>query len=185
MCHQEHGRARVSQLPDCLPDLSPGSRIKALRQLVEDHQPRLAEQREHQEQTLTLAAAERCKRRPASLGETKPLQQAIAALLATPAEQLHRLRDAKPVRQRRVLQLAPDQRPQPLRVRNWVEPQHAQRSRVGAAQALDALDRRGLTDAVGADQTDDFTLANVEVESVHNPPAAVPLAQPANGHSVL
>src|SRR5580704_15623892 len=81
-----------------------------------------------------------------------------------------------------MLKLAAHQRPQLLGLRHRVEAEHPQLPAVRLAQPLDALDSRRLPGAVGADQADDLTGGDVEVQPVHHHSGSVRLAQTAHGH---
>ena len=75
---QDRG-ALVAQLRHGRPHVAAGGRVEALRQLVEDHQPRPVEQRQHEEQPLPLAAADSAgERRPAPRAEAELLEQLVA-----------------------------------------------------------------------------------------------------------
>jgi hypothetical protein len=71
-----------------------------LGQLIEDHEAGPVYQREHEEQPLALAAAERCERRASPLGQPELFEQLVP--VAT-AEQVDGLADAQPVGQGRAL----------------------------------------------------------------------------------
>ncbi len=92
------------------------------------------------------------------------------------AEQRDRLGHPQPVRQRRILQLAADQRAQVRGLRDRVVAEHPQDPGVRLAQPLDAFDGRGLPGAVGADQPHDFSGGDVEVQTVHHHSVPVRLA---------
>jgi hypothetical protein len=150
--------------------------IQALGQLVEYHQPRPVEQRQDQEQPLPLTPAERGERRAAPLRQPELLEQLAAGPGARGGEQVDRLGHPQPVRQRRVLQLAADQRPQ-LRGRGrGVVAEHGQRAGVRPPQSLDALDGCRLAGPVRAGQADDLAGADIEVQAVDHDPGPVRFA---------
>src|SRR4051795_9410364 len=66
---EQHRRPGVAQLGHGGPDLAPCRRVQALGQLVEDDQPGLIEQRQDEEQPLTLATAHRTEMRPTPAGQ--------------------------------------------------------------------------------------------------------------------
>ena len=176
MGHQQHRGALVVQLAHRSPHAAPRGRVQALGQLVQDHQPRPVEQGEDEEKPLSLPAAQRREHRPAPLRQPELLEQLAAVPGAHRAEQVERLGHPQPVRQRGGLELAAHQRPQLLGLRHRVEAEHPQPPGIGFAQPLDALDGRRLAGAVGADQADDLTGGDVEVQSVHHQPGPVRLA---------
>ena len=182
---QQHRRAGVAQLGDRRPDLAASGRVEALGELVEDHQPRPVEQRQHQEQPLPLAAAQAGERGPAPVRQPELLQQPVAVASPGAGEQVDGLGDPEPVGQPGVLQLAADLRAQPVGVADRVEPEHPDVTRVLAPQALEELDRRGLAGAVGADQAEDLAVMDVEVEVVDDRAAVVGLGEPTNGDDRL
>jgi len=112
------------------------SRVEALRQLVEEHQLRPVEQRQHEKQPLPLAAAQRREGRVAALDQAEPVEQLAGVARSRSREQLDRLADPQPVRQRRVLQLAADQRAQPVGLGSRVVAEDAQYAAVRVAQPL-------------------------------------------------
>jgi hypothetical protein len=115
-------------------------------------------------------------RRPPPLRQAEPRQQFAAVAGPRGAEQFERLGHPQPVRQRRVLELAADQRPQFAGLRDRVVTEHPQDPGVRLTQPLDAFDRRGLPGTVGADQPDNLSGGDVEVQTVHHYSAAVRLA---------
>ena len=66
---------RVADALDQRPGLAPGLRVQAGGQLVEDRQPRAADERERDRQALLLAAGELAERRVARLPEPELLDQ--------------------------------------------------------------------------------------------------------------
>jgi len=180
--HQQHRGAALVQLAHRVPHAAAGGRVEALGQLVEDHQAGPVEQREHQEQALPLSPAERGERRPAPLRQPEPPEQLTAVLRPQGGEQLDRLGHPEPVRQRGVLQLAADERPQLRGLGDGVVAQHAKAAGVRPAEPLDALDCGRLPGTVRARQADDLAGADIEVQAVHDDPGPVRFAQTADGH---
>ena len=119
--HQQHRGPGVVELGDRRPDVAPRGRVEALGELVEDHQPRLVEQRQHQEQPLPLPAAQPCERGPASVRQPELLQEPVTVGRPATGEQVDGLGDPEPVGQAGVLQLAADLLPQPVGVPDRVE----------------------------------------------------------------
>ena len=83
-------------------------------------------------------------------------------------------------RQAAVLQHHADARAQVAGLRDRVEPEHAHGPVVGLAQALAALDRRGLARAVGSEDGGDLAVVGDEVEPVDDGTAAVALDEPGD-----
>jgi hypothetical protein len=171
-----------AQLGDGGPDIATRGWVESLRELVEDHEPWPAQQRQDEEQPLSLATAERCERGSPPLAQPELLEQPLTVACITAGEERGRLADAQPIGQRRLLQLAADQRTQLLGLRGRVEPKHPQAALVRSSQPLDALHRRGLARAVGADEAEHLAGLDVEVQVVDDPAGPVALAQTANGH---
>ena len=177
---QQDGGAGVAQLGHRTPHLATRGRVETLGQLVEDHQPRAVEQRQHEEQPLSLATAQPGVRRPPQVLEPELLQQRAPVARPRPGEEGDRLRDPQPVRQTRALQLAADLRPQPVGVMDRIEAEHAELAGVGPAEPLEALDGGGLAGAVGADQAEHLAGVHVQVEAIDDGAAAVRLGEPAD-----
>ena len=130
---QQDRRALLVQLAHRCPDVPAGGRVQALRQLVEDHQPRpvsSASTRNSRCRSPPLSDEKADRRRGA---EPEPLEQLAAVPRPAGGEQGDGLGHAQPVGQPRVLQLAADQRPHPLGVPDGVEPEHTERRRRRAA----------------------------------------------------
>ena len=136
------------------------------------------QQREDEEQALALSAAQRGERRAARARPARTPREGRRRRRAAPEPNRC---TASPTRSRSGSDESCNWLPISGRSRSpWVtgiQPEHAQRSRVGSTEALDALDRRRLARAVGADQPDDLAGAHVEIETVDDRPVAVALAQ--------
>jgi len=138
---------------------------------------RLVEQGQGEKKALLLATAQRRKWGPLLVGEAEGAEQAGTGRGPRSPEQLHRLRYPQPVGQGRGLQLAADHRAQPRTVHRRVEAEDLDGAAIGAPQALDAFDRRGLAGSVGTEQADDLALFDVEVDAIDDQMFAVAFAQ--------
>ena len=87
--HEDHRGAVLVQLGHCGPDVAPCGGIKSLGQFVQDHQARPVEEREHQEQPLTLTAAQPPERVTTVVREVELLQQVVGVPGARAGEQGH------------------------------------------------------------------------------------------------
>ena len=93
-------------------------------------------------------------------------------------EQPHRLVDPQPVGQRRRLQLAADQRPQPRPGGPRVQAEYPHAAAVGSAQTLQALHGGRLARPVDAEDAEDLTLGHREPDVVDGQVGAVTLHEP-------
>jgi len=177
---QQHRGAGVAQLTHGRPYVATRGRVEALGQLVQNDQAGTIEQREHEEQPLPLPAAQRGEHRAAPLRQPELLQQLAAVTGTRGGEQVQRLAH----RQRRVLELAADERPQLRGLRDGVVAKNTQRAAVRLAQPLDALDSCRLPGTVGADQADDLPGTDIKVQAVHHDPCPVRLSQTSHGHNI-
>jgi hypothetical protein len=84
-------------------------------------------------------------------------------------------RDA--LRQARRLQLHADQVAQSAGFARWVNVCHTQRAAVWGAQALQALQRAGLSCTVGAEQAENLAPPHVKADAVYGDEIAVGLAR--------
>jgi hypothetical protein len=181
---QQHRGAGVAQLTHGRPYVATRGRVEALGQLVQNDQAGTIEQREHEEQPLPLPAAQRGEHRAAPLRQPELLQQLAAVTGTRGGEQVQRLAHRQPIRQRRVLELAADERPQLRGLRDGVVAKNTQRAAVRLAQPLDALDSCRLPGTVGADQADDLPGTDIKVQAVHHDPCPVRLSQTSHGHNI-
>ena len=78
------------------------------------------------------------------------------------------------------LELHADALLQRVDVAHRVQAEHRDRAAVGSPQPLDALHRRGLAGAVGADQPEDLAVVDVERHLVDGDRRAVGLADAGN-----
>ena len=109
---EQHRRAAFTNPPHQLPDLAPRLRVEAGRELVEQHDLGLVDERQRDERALLLPARQLPKRYAGALREAEAREQMRprAPFRIEGREEIERLPDLQPVRQRRVLQLHADPR---------------------------------------------------------------------------
>ena len=90
----------------------------------------------------------------------------VGRLLVERGEQLERLADGDPVGQLALLELDADEAPESLAVPPGIEPEDADRARVGRPETGDRLDGRGLAGAVRAEDAEDLALLDGERHAV-------------------
>ena len=172
----EHdGRPAGADQLDELPDDPPRRRVETLGQLVEEHDLRLVEQREGDEQALPLTARQGAERLVPQPVET-PLGHRVGRHPAV-GEEGDGLADAHPLGQVGVLQLAADARREGAAVPGRVPAEEPHRAAVRVTKALGTLDQRRLAGAVEAEDAEDLALVDGEVDAVDGDEVAVPLGQ--------
>ena len=158
-------RARMSSIE--LPRVAAGLRVEAGRQLVEDRDPRVADEGQRDRQALLLTAGQMPELR-LSRFSARPRPSSSAPMSAGFAVeggvQLQRLADAQLGRQLALLELDADLFAQLVAIVTRVEAEHADRARVRLAEAADGLDGRGLAGAVRAEDREDLALLDAENE---------------------
>src|SRR5690606_2021054 len=132
-------------------------------------------QRQRDEQPLPLPAGEPAEGRALQAGEPPGVQRLspVDDVPGEPGEGAQRLTHAEPLGQGGGLQLRPDLRAEGAALAERVESEHPEVPCVDAPQALDSLDRGRLAGAVGAEDPEDLTLADREVEPPDDRTAAV------------
>jgi hypothetical protein len=138
-----------------------------------------AHQRQRDEQPLALAAGQ-VGEGGVALGGQPPLLQQQTPVGRAPVEggvQVQRLPDLQPVGQRRLLELDADALAQLGALAARIQAEHPHRTRIGAAEPLQALHRGGLARPVGPDDPKDLAGLHGERDAVHRHRRAVPLAQ--------
>ncbi len=164
MGDEHDGDPAVAHALDQVPGVPPGLRVKASGELVEDRDPRAADQRHGDGQPLLLAAGELAERGPGLGRDPEHLHQLppVRRALVKGAGQFQRLADPELVGQPALLQLHPELLgqlgPVPLRV----QPEDADLAPVRLPQSLDAFHGRGLARAVRAEDPEDLALVHAE-----------------------
>ena len=161
---EHHGRPAVADPLHEVPDDPARRRVETLGELVEEHDLGLVEERQGDEQSLPLSARQRAERLAPQRVEP-PLRHRVARD-APVGEQSDGLAHTHPLRQVRVLELAPDtggeRAPLPLRI----APEQPHRAGIRTTEALGALDQRRLAGAVEAEDAEDLALGDREVDAV-------------------
>ncbi len=182
MADQHDGDALRPDLADQVPGGAPGPRVQARRQLVEEDHLRVPDQGQRDEQALLLAAGQLGEAGSRLPGEAPAAEQLapVGGVRVERGVQLERLAHLQLLGQLGLLQLHADPLVQPVAVGPRVEPQDPDLAAVPFPQALQALDRGGLTRAVRAEDAEDLPLIDTERDSVHHGPGPVTLGEP--GH---
>ena len=174
---QQHGLAARANLAHQIPDGAPGLGIEAGRQLVEQHDVGIVNERERDEEPLLLPARERHEPGLPLVGETETLEQGVS---------IHGMRIERRPQVNRFATL----------IRFWscaccsCTPTFCcsvRASRIGSSdsteidprsgtpQPFDALHRRRLAGAIRTDETEDLALLDVERHIVDGDGLAVGL----------
>ena len=176
---EHHGRAGVTQRTDGVPDVATRrGGVEPLRQLVQHDELRPVQEREHEKQALLLAAAQRpewpaavrgqAERAPAARRPVAPRGPANNSIASST-----RSRSGSPA----LCSWLPINARTALGARQGIEAEDPDGPAVRPPQALYAFDRRGLSGAVGAEQTDDLSGPDGQVHVVNGELAAIALAQ--------
>ena len=128
----EHDRrAAVADAADHVPGMTPADRVEVLGQLVEEHQLRVADESEGDEQPLPLAAGQRAERPCPQAGEV-PLLGELAERSGRGVqrgEQPQGLADPQLVGERGVLELGAELAAEAIACRGRIEAEHASPTR--------------------------------------------------------
>ena len=182
---EDHRRSRVADLLDEVPRLATSCGVEALGELVEEHESRLVDECEGEEQPLTLAAGQGAERAALERTELPTVAQLapVDEVARKGGEQAECLADLDAVGERRRLELSADQVAVTdlVGVGDRVEAEQRDRPGVAAAQALDRLDGGGLAGAVRSEQSEDLAVPDVEADVVQDVDVPVGLAQSRDG----
>ena len=180
--HEKDGHATVPYLFDQSPGVTAGPWVESGGQLVEHHDPRVADQGERDGQPLLLTARQLGEPggelgvQTESFGQGPP----VGGVRMEGAVQLQRLAHRELGLQLALLELGSQQLRHRLVVGDGVESGDPDRAGVGDAQSLDAFDGGGLARAVGAEDPEDLPLVDGEAHSVHRGAPGVGLAHPVH-----
>ena len=178
MRRQKDGLAALADAAHQIPDRPPRLRVEPCRQLVEEDQLGVVDEREGDEQALLLAAGQRHEPGVPLVAQAELLDQTVAVdrLPVQGRPEFDRFPDLDPLLELRLLQLHADALLQRVHVSRRIQPQHGDGAPVGRAQTFDALHRRGLAGAVRPDQAEYLTRLNVERDLVdgHRPAVRLP-----------
>jgi hypothetical protein len=181
---QHDRRAAVADLADQLPGGVAGAGVQAGGQLVEQHQLRVAEQRECDEQPLLLTTRQRPERAVAQRLEV-PCRDGrldVDGDVACVREEPDRLDDPQPLRQRGGLQLGADAAAQLVLLPGGVEPQHRDPPTRPVAETLEGLHDGCLAGSVGAEDAEDLAPPDLERDVVNRHPRSIGLAEILHGN---
>ena len=179
----------ADELADDLPHRAPAARVQARRRLVEEDQPRAADERHRQVEPALHAAAVGRGRLVGGLDEVELLEQLLARALPGRAAEVLQVGHQpqvlapgeQPVDGRELAGDADRARaPRPARCRRRGR-RRAASPRVGGEQRREDLDRGRLARAVGPEQREHGARLDVEVDPVEDDLVAVGLAEPADG----
>ena len=177
--HEDDGDAAAADRLDEVPRVAARLRVESGRQLVEDRDPWLTDEREGDRQALLLAAGEVAVRRVALLAETQLIDQRawIGRIVVERREQLEGLADGHPVGQLALLELDADEAAQALAVPAGIEAQDPDRAGVGRPQTGDRLDGGRLAGAVRSEDAEDLALLDGEGHAVDRRAVAISLGE--------
>src|SRR5438874_2717511 len=171
--------SRERQYTSC----STRSRVEAGGGLVEEHEIRVADERDAEIEPALLSTGQRLHARVALVGE--PDERDHLVDIAWPrviaGERRMRLPDGEVGPQLRLLEHDADPLAEVAPRTPGIVPEHRHLARVAAAVALEDLDRRRLAGAVRPEQPEHLALLDVEVDAAHGLERAVRLAQTAHG----
>src|SRR5688572_16772067 len=148
-----------------LPDRASRLRVESGRQLIEEDDVRIINQRQCNEQALLLSARQRHELRIALLHEAELLEESFAIRDRPPIQggpQMHRFPNFDALLELSLLQLCTYPLLQRVDVAKWIESEHGDRSTIRSPQSLNALHRRRLSGAVRADEPEDLAVEHVE-----------------------
>ena len=154
-------------------------RVHARGRLVEEHQRRLADQRERERQALLLPARHAPHQRVPRVLEPDQVEQPfrVVGVVVVGGEQLQRLERLHARVEPAFLQHHADARAQLVAVAPRVDAEHAHLAGVGSAVALEDLDRGGLARAVRAEQAEHLAGRDRERDPVDRGRGAVALLE--------
>src|SRR3954469_4529124 len=179
---QQDRLAQLAQRADRRPRVAARGGVEARRRLVEEDQLRVADQRQAEVQPPQLAARQlaRLHRLLALQPDERDDLVDVARVRVHPREVRERLAHADVAVDARLLQDDAHPLAQLARPPAGVEAQHRDLARPALAIALEDLDRRRLSRAVGPEQPVDLAPLDAEVDAAHGLDVSVGLAQAAN-----
>jgi hypothetical protein len=181
---QQHADPLLAQPDEQVAHRAPAARVERARRLVEQHEPRVADQRLGDAQPLLHALAHRCHPASALAREADPCEQRLA--LRRPAVgagealmQLEHLLGTCPGGEAKQLGEVAGRCPRVAAAgRGAGDLRLATR---GPHQAAGDLDQRRLAGAVGPEQSDELARSDLEVDGVERGRLAVALREGAGG----
>ena len=183
MIGDEHADPAMAQSRDDRLDVVDRDRVHAGKRLVQQQELRLGHERTRDFEPAALATGELVGFLPAQVLDGELVEQRLEPPRALVAAQVQGLEDREHVffdrqlaKDRRLLRQIPDPRPGPLvhRERGDVTAIEDDLAFIGANQAGDHVERRGLPRPVGPEQSHDLALREIERDVVHD---AAPLVR--------
>ena len=158
------------------------SGIHARGRLVEDDDLGPPDERQREPEPLAFATRQPSVARVRHRPQSDQVEQlvGVARVGVEPAVLPERLARPRPRVDAAVLEHQPDPCPQRRTARRRIQPEHTGPSAVGAAIALDDLDRGRLARAVGTEQGDELAGRHRQRHAVEDGPLAVALDQPVD-----
>ncbi len=188
VCGQEDGLAALADAAHEVPDRASRLRVESGRQLVEEHDLGIVDERERDEQPLLLTARQRHEPGVALIAQAELLEQAITverrAVERRP--ELDRFPHLDALLELRLLQLDADPFLQRVGLTDGIQAEDGDGAAIRRPEPFDAFHRRRLAGAVGADQAENLSRLHVECDLVDRDRPAVSLANPGHvDHGVL
>lgn len=178
---EDDGGTAVSYPLDEPPHTPPGAGVEALRQFIEKDDFRVVQERERQEETLSLAARQSPEWSSPN-GHEVPFIHDLGRSLLALGEEPDSLFNPKAFGQIAVLELTADPSGKRGPIGDWVEPEHSDSPGIGPAKALCALNRRRLPGAIRAENAEDFAPFDMKTDVIDDGGTAVALRQPVEVH---
>ena len=170
---QQERRALADEVADHVPHPDPAARVEARRRLVEDQQPRPADQGSTEVEAAAHAARVGLDDPVGGIGQLELLEQFVGAparlgrrQVVQPAEQPQVLAPGQVLVDRGVLARQADDPPDLVGLRPDVEPGHGRAPGVGPEERGEDPHRRRLAGAVRTEQAQDGPLGDLEVDAV-------------------
>ncbi len=184
---QQHGHAVGDQLPHDLPHLPPAAWVQPRGRLVEEDQPRRADQRHREVQAALHPTGVRLGPAARRISELEPLQQVVDDGLDAAAVEVVQVGHQQQVLpagvelvDRRELSGHADGSAYLIRLAPDVVPGDADLPGVGREQCGDDVDHRGLAGAVGPEECVDTPLRDLEVDALEHFVVAEALVEAGN-----
>ncbi len=174
---EDDGDAPGTHALDELPGIPSGLWIETRGQFVEHGDPRVADQRERDGQTLFLPSRELPEGGVALLGQAEVVDEPgwIGGVAIERGVQVECLPHSKLIGQFTLLELDADLLTQRVAIAAGIQAQHADRAGVRCPQPGDGFDGGGLARAVRAEDREDLALLDREGHAVHGDVIAVSL----------
>ena len=181
---QEQRRSLAHLVADHVPHPEAAAGVEAGRGLVEEEEPRSADERGGEVEAAAHAAGVRLRDPVGGVLEVEPLQELPCALLRLGRAELVEASEHPEVLAAGevlvdgcVLAGEPDQAPHCLGLTRDVEPRDGRPAGVGTEQRRENAHGRGLARAVRAEQPEHRAFPHLEIDAVERPHLAAPRAE--------